>query len=45
MRPICLPVCLSDLQVEKIAGKCHKANNGVPICQSDNYMAISNDCS
>lgn len=32
-------------KVEKIAGKCHRASNGLPICQSENYMVITSDCS
>ena len=31
-------------RVEKVPGKCHRAGTGLPICQSDNYMTISNEC-
>lgn len=31
-------------RVERVPGKCHKVNNGLPICQSENYMAINSEC-
>jgi len=31
-------------RVERVPGRCHKTGSGLPICQSDNYMTISNEC-
>lgn len=31
-------------RVEKVLGKCQRAANGQPICQSDTYMTISSQC-
>lgn len=32
-------------RVEKIPGKCKRANGGQPICQSSRLMSITNECS
>lgn len=32
-------------RVDKVPGKCHRTGSGLPICQSENYMTISNGCS